>query len=87
MNGEPAYDYDAHKIKIGNGVNKWSELPYLDIDNVARLDADNIFSGAVIVPTPTTDNQAATKKYVDDLIYVSDTEPTNSNVSIWVDIS
>lgn len=29
LDGEPAYDYDVHKIKIGNGVNKWSELPYL----------------------------------------------------------
>jgi hypothetical protein len=49
-------------------------------------DAD--FSGSsVIIPTPTADDQAATKKYVDDLVCVGDTEPTNSNVSIWVDIS
>lgn len=39
LDGEPAYDYDAHKIKIGDGVSKWSELPYLggNYDDNAEL--------------------------------------------------
>lgn len=115
--GEPIiYNKDAKhnysRIKIGDGITKVSNLPFSNIDNVAKLDADNIFYGEttfnnfvsfggsialygdadfsgsnVIVSTPTADDQAATKKYVDDLICVSDTEPTNSNVSVWVDIS
>lgn len=139
--GEPIiYNKDAghnySRIKIGDGITKVSNLPFSDIDNVAKLNADNIFAGtntfnggviigktggiaftetgtaqfnkdvilqdnniiaygnvkfdnasSVSVPTPTADSQAATKKYVDDLVCVSNTEPTNSNVSIWVDIS
>ena len=46
----------------------------------------NTFSNPITIGTPTADTHAATKKYVDDLVCVSDTEPTNSNVSIWVDI-
>ena len=115
--GEPIiYNKDAKhnysRIKIGDGITKVSNLPFSNIDNVAKLNANNIFYGEttfsnfvsfdggivlygdadfsgsrVIIPTPTADDQAATKKYVDDLVCVSDTEPTNSNVSIWVDIS
>lgn len=90
--GEPIiYNKDAKhnysRIKIGDGITKVSNLPFSDIDNVAKLDADNTFNGTVTVPMPTADNEAATKKYVDNLVCVSNTEPTNSNVSIWVDIS
>lgn len=26
--GEPGYEYDTNKLKVGNGVSKWTELPY-----------------------------------------------------------
>ena len=45
------------------------------------------YATSVSVPEPTAANQAATKKYVDDFVCVSDTEPTDSNTQIWVDIS
>lgn len=30
--GEPALSTDKNKLKIGNGVNYWSELEYIGID-------------------------------------------------------
>ena len=28
--GEPGFVYDANKLKIGDGVTPWNELPYID---------------------------------------------------------
>ena len=47
--GEPIiYNKDAKhnysRIKIGDGSTKVSDLPFSDIDNVAKLDADNVFT-------------------------------------------
>ena len=49
--GEPIiYNKDAKhnysRIKIGDGITKVSNLPFSDIDNVAKLDADNTFRGS-----------------------------------------
>ena len=48
--GEPIiYNKDAEhnysRIKIGDGITKVSNLPFSDIDNVAKLEADNTFTG------------------------------------------
>ena len=28
--GEPGFVYDENRLKIGNGVTPWNELPYID---------------------------------------------------------
>lgn len=33
--GEPAYSTDVYKLKIGDGVSTWIELPYLDEELIA----------------------------------------------------
>ena len=41
-------------------------LQYVHIDNDRTINATHTFTASPVVPTPTTDYQAATKKYVDD---------------------
>ncbi len=36
--GEPGVDMDLHRFKIGNGIDRWNELPYMDDDLYRRLD-------------------------------------------------
>ena len=59
--GEPGYAYDVEKLKIGNGVDYWRDLPYLNeslpeiIDAVKELSISDFSDGA----------DYATKEYVD----------------------
>ena len=32
--GEPGYELDTHKIKIGDGVTAWNDLPYIGEHNI-----------------------------------------------------
>lgn len=34
--GEPGYELDTHKIKIGDGVNSWIDLPYIGEHNIVN---------------------------------------------------
>ncbi len=36
--GEPGVDMDLHRFKIGNGIDRWNELPYMDNDLYNLLD-------------------------------------------------
>lgn len=36
--GEPGVDMDLHRFKIGNGIDRWNELPYMDDDLYKLLD-------------------------------------------------
>ena len=36
--GEPGVDMDLHRFKIGNGIDRWNELPYMDDDLYTLLD-------------------------------------------------
>lgn len=132
--GEPIiYNKDAKhnysRIKIGDGSTKVSNLPFVDIDNVAKLHADNTFTGvntfngetqfgpnaenyfnddgsvyfngdvnvnnftaynlvdftfatSVEVPTPTANNQAATKQYVDEKSKTAEKLSTPRNIGV-----
>ena len=50
--GEPGVDMDLHRFKIGNGIDRWNELPYMDDDLYKLLDKQ----------------QQATADYVQDLL-------------------
>ena len=36
--GEPGIDLTLHRFKIGNGIDRWNELPYMDDDLYKLLD-------------------------------------------------
>ncbi len=50
--GEPGVDMDLHRFKIGNGIDRWNQLPYMDADLYKQLD----------------DQQQATADAVQDLL-------------------
>lgn len=37
--GEPGYELDTHKIKIGDGTNFWNDLPYIGEHNIISYDS------------------------------------------------
>ena len=36
--GEPGYEFDTHRLKIGDGIKYWTELPYIGIQDVITVD-------------------------------------------------
>src|SRR5678815_914529 len=70
--GEIGLETDTGKFKMGNGTSTWVEITeYFDRDVVHKtgdesIDGVKTFLDSPIIPAPTTDLQAATKKYVDD---------------------
>lgn len=41
--GEPGYEIDTHKIKIGDGTSKWKDLPYIGEHNIISYASHNDF--------------------------------------------
>lgn len=41
--GEPGYEVDTHKIKIGDGTSKWKDLPYIGEHNIISYASHNDF--------------------------------------------
>lgn len=93
--GEPIiYNKDAKhnysRIKIGDGITKVSNLPFSDIDNVAKLDADNTFSGSneftqnIILNnvTPVKPWHVTNKAYVDEKSKTAEKLATPRNIRI-----
>ena len=60
--GEPGYAYDIQRLKIGNGVNHWYDLRYIDmsysevLDLVKTLSVEDLADG----------EDYATKEYVEE---------------------
>lgn len=59
--GEPGYAYDIQRLKIGNGINHWHDLRYIDISTsellelVSQLSVEDLADGV----------DYAKKEYVD----------------------
>ena len=52
--GEPGFEMDTFKLKIGNGSTPWKELPYVnDIDISKYITIEDIINGDVILPVAT----------------------------------
>jgi hypothetical protein len=68
--GELGLESDTGFIKIGNGATAWNSLGYafMALTGAQEIAGVKTFLSSPIVPTPTTNFQAATKKYVDDEI-------------------
>lgn len=41
--GEPGYELDTHKVKIGDGSNNWKDLPYIGEHNIVSYASHNDF--------------------------------------------
>ena len=60
--GEPGYAYDIQRLKIGNGINHWHDLRYIDIstseiiDLIKTLKVEDLADG----------EDYATKEYVEE---------------------
>lgn len=39
--GEPGFEYDTHKLKIGDGITHWLDLPYQGEDDVIAVETAN----------------------------------------------
>ena len=41
--GEPGYELDTHKVKIGDGTSYWKDLPYIGEHNIISYASHNNF--------------------------------------------
>ena len=52
--GEPGFEMDTFKLKIGDGSTPWRELPYVnDVDISKYITIEDIINGDVILPVAT----------------------------------
>ena len=52
--GEPGFEMDTFKLKIGDGSTPWKELPYInDVDISKYITIEDIINGDVILPVAT----------------------------------
>lgn len=42
--GEPGYELDTHKLKIGDGATAWNDLPYIAHDSEEAISSEKIQS-------------------------------------------
>ena len=49
--GEPGFVYDANRLKIGDGITAWNDLPYID---GKRENAEIVFAIEAVVCPPFT---------------------------------
>lgn len=58
--GEPGFEMDTFKLKIGNGSTPWKELPYVnDVDISKYITIEDIINGDVILPVATKATRGA----------------------------
>ena len=58
--GEPGFEMDTFKLKIGNGSTPWRELPYVnDVDISKYITIEDIINGDVILPVATKTTRGA----------------------------
>ena len=58
--GEPGFEMDTFKLKIGNGSTPWKELPYVnDVDISKYITIEDIINGDVILPVATETTRGA----------------------------
>ena len=58
--GEPGFEMDTFKLKIGDGSTPWKELPYVnDIDISKYITIEDIINGDVILPVATKTTRGA----------------------------
>lgn len=58
--GEPGFELDTFKLKIGNGATAWNDLPYINEKDMSKyITIEDIINGDVILPVATTTTRGA----------------------------
>ena len=85
--GEPGFEMDTFKLKIGNGSTPWKELPYVnDVDISKYITIEDIINGDVILPVATkTMRGAVLKKKKKNEISVDPTDGSMEVNSLSID--
>ena len=64
--GEPAFEIDTYKFKIGNGTDRWTDLPYVSggSGESGSVDSVNGNTGVVILDADDIDDSSTINKFV-----------------------
>ena len=65
--GEPGFELDTGKLKVGNGVDKWNDLPYINADPVEVENGAYFIAATGSLPTDAKDG---TFCLLDGVLYV-----------------
>ena len=65
--GEPGFEIDTGKLKVGNGIDKWNDLPYINYDPVENENAYFVEANGAL---PTGDIKDGTFCVLNDELYV-----------------
>lgn len=65
--GEPGFEIDTGKLKVGNGIDKWNDLPYINYDPVEN---ENAYFVEVDGALPTGDIKDGTFCVLNNELYV-----------------
>lgn len=58
--GEPGFELDTFKLKIGDGATSWNNLPYVNEKDMSKyISIEDIINGDVILPVATTTTRGA----------------------------
>ena len=79
--GEPGFEMDTFKLKIGNGSTPWKELPYInDVDISKYITIEDIINGDVILPVATKTTRGAVLSSTD--VNEISVDPTDGSMEV-----
>lgn len=79
--GEPGFEMDTFKLKIGNGSTPWKELPYInDVDISKYITIEDIINGDVILPVATEATRGAVLSSTD--VNEISVDPTDGSMEV-----
>lgn len=84
--GEPAFETDTYKLKIGNGVDRWNSLPYLTGSNLndAGTLTTGVLADAIVQESNVTQHEGAitiTKSQISDLGVLTGSNTGDQDIS------
>lgn len=58
--GEPGFELDTFKLKVGDGATAWNNLPYINEKDMSKyITIEDIINGDIILPVATTTTRGA----------------------------
>lgn len=88
-NGQPGYDKTKHKLKVGDGVTKWPDLPYASglfeeeiLEESSKATNDTLFTYGTSTPSSTTKGKVYLQKF-DGAIEADFVVETGRNVNYF----
>ena len=79
--GEPGFEMDTFKLKIGNGSTPWKELPYINNVDISKyITIEDIINGDVILPVATEATRGAVLSSTD--VNEISVDPTDGSMEV-----